>query len=402
MEFSFLPSNLKRVRNEVAVLHKSQRELDIISVDDRLKEWIEFLVKMDASVLAIRAKSLSDQDICRIAGYIPFNYYKVKMDNLFNIFKIRSNLYACRFLYKYWQNSYNNKDCNKFIHDLLRDNKSFQECIRENHLDIEWMDDIIQDQNVAIEFGIKIQNYFFLETKTLTERFRYFGIHEDSNLYKDCVDAFLVYCRKEDYLNANEDMILKTVKDYVKRNQPLLKEFLSNFIRELELEELSEFRDLARYFESVVGDVDKNKGEHKWLFRCLSEDIIEKYTDWLNICKVEQYFGNDDRSEFWKQYRFSKVQRFDKSNAVVMEFKEYVAVEFLGKAAGPIYFYPREYYETTLKFMFSVFENKQMPRYLYNQTKYDKKDRFEHKGENWKNYVDAYIIEKHITRKVFV
>ena len=75
MEFSFLPSNLKRVRNEVAVLHKSQRELDIISVDDRLKEWIEFLVKMDASVLAIRAKSLSDQDICRISGYIPFNYY---------------------------------------------------------------------------------------------------------------------------------------------------------------------------------------------------------------------------------------------------------------------------------------------------------------------------------------
>lgn len=54
------------------------------------------------------------------------------------------------------------------------------------------------------------------------------------------------------------------------------------------------------------------------------------------------------------------------------------------------------------KFMFSIFENKQMTRYLYHQTKYDKKERFEHKGENWKNYVDAYIIEKHIIRKVFV
>lgn len=403
MEVFFEPMMLKQVQKEIAVLHKStKKELSVISVDDQLRELIESLVGLEESALAIRTEALDYLDICRIAGYLPFNYFNVNMRNLFRIFVTRSNIGACRILYKYWQNSYENEDCNEFIQLLLRNDTEFQRCIKENHLDLEWMEDIIQHQNIVGGFGAKIRYYPFDERKNLEEKFEYFGIKDDSKLYRDCIDAFYVYCEKNDYMEADREILLETVKKYQKRNLPLLKSFLSNFLNKLELEELADFQDVSRYLNTIFGDDPWKKGSYKSFFKDISGSLIEKYMDWINICRIEQYFGNDDRSEFWKQYRFLKVQRFDKSNAVVMIFKEYVAVEFLGKAAGPIYFYPKDYYETTLKFVFPVFENSQMPRYLYNQTKYDpKKDRFEHMGENWKNKVANYIITHHITRKVF-
>ena len=402
VELFFEPKMLKQVQKEIAVLHKSnKKELSIISVDNQLKELIESLVRLDESALAIRTEALEYQDICRIAGYLPFNYFHVNMRNLFRVFATKSDMGTCRILYKYWQNSYENEECNEFILLLLRNNMEFQQCIEENHLEVEWMSNVIQDWNIVGGFGAKIRYYHFDEKKSLAEKFEYFGINDDSKLYRDCIDAFYVYCEKTDYMEADRELLLETVKKYQKRNRPLLKSFLVNFLNKLELEELIDFRDLSRYLNTIFGDDPQKKGSYKAFFEDISSAFIEKYMDWINICRIEQYFGNDDRSEFWKQYRFLKVQRFDKSNAVVMEFKEYVAVEFLGKAAGPIYFYPKEYYETTLKFMFSVFENKQMPRYLYNQTKYDEKDRFEHMGENWKNKVESYIITHHITRKVF-
>lgn len=243
-------------------------------------------------------------------------------------------------------------------------------------------------------------NYPFTEKKTLAEKFKFFGINEDSKLYRDCADVFYTFCRKEDYLEADQAELLNIIKKYELRNRPLLKAFLLNFLGKLKLTELGKFRELARYFESLVGEARKPKESYKFLFEDMPEALIEKYVDWINRCRIEQYFDNDERSEFWKQYRFVNVQRYNKSNAVVMEFKEYIAVEFLGQAMGPIYFYSKEYFEKKLKGQFMLLENAPMRQYLLHQSRYGKEDRIEHRGY-WQYNVESYIIQHHITRKVF-
>lgn len=401
MEFSFRPKKLQRVRKEVDVLHKRKDVMTnflYLSADNELECLVRYLVKLSETDLAIEVYVLSDMEVYRIAGYLPYNYFNVDMTNLFGVFKARSDRNLCKILYNQWQNSYNNKSCNDFLHILLKKDDNFQKYIRENHLTPEQMDIILRNQDIKWGLGNEIVKYPFSGKKTLKEKFEFFGIHEDSKIYIDCLEIFYTFCRKEDYLEADPVELLNIVKKYEIRNKPLLKTFLINFLSKLKLTKLAKFRDLARYFETLTGDADTPKTGYENFFDDMPENLVEKYMDWINRCKIEQYFGNDDRSKFWKQYRFVNVQRFAKSDAIIMEFKQYTAVEFLGQAMGPIYFYRKEYFDKLLKGQFMLLENSQMRQYLFHQSKYE--DRKEHRGY-WQDNVDEYIIEHHVTRKVF-
>lgn len=404
MEFSFIPKRLQRIRKEVEAIHKNSNVMDdnmsCLSDDAGLEDLIRSLVEMDETDLAIEAYALSDIEVCRIVGYLPYNYFDVDMKNLFHIFLVRSERRFCEILYNQWQNSYNNQNCNSFLHILLRYDNDFSKYIEEKHLIPEQMDSILQNQDIVLGFGMEVMKYSFSGRKTLKEKFNFFGIHEDSRIYKDCKNVFYTFCKKEDYLEANQMELLNIIKKYEVRNRRLLKAFLINFLSKLKLEQLAGFCDLARYFEALIGDIKMLKVEYKILFSDMPEGLVEKYIDWINRCKIEEYFGNDERSGFWKQYRFVNVQRFTKSNAVIMEFEKHIAVEFLGQAMGPIYFYSKEYFEKILEGQFMLLENIPMRQYLLHQTQYGSQDRIEHRGY-WQNNVDDYIIRRHVTRRVF-
>lgn len=403
MGFSFIPKHLQRTRKEVEATHKSKNiiaDMFYLSVDDELEYLIKSLVKLDEADLAIETYVLSDMEVYRIAGYLPYNYFDVDMKNLFRIFLARSERGLCKVLYDQWQNSYSNEECNDFLHILMKNDENFSKYIEEKHLGLEQLDNILQNQDIVFGFGTEVLKYPFSERKTLKEKFDFFGIHEDSKLYRNCENVFYTFCRKEDYLEANKMELLNIIKKYEVRNRPLLKAFLINFLSKLKLKQLARFRDLARYFNALAGDARNPKAEYKFLFSDMPEDLIEKYINWINRCKIEEYFGSDERSEFWKQYRFINVQRFAKSNAVIMEFPKYTAVEFLGQRMGPIYFYSKEYFEKILEGQFMLLENNPMRQYLLHQTHYENEDRIEHRGY-WQENVDDYIIRHHVTRKVF-
>ena len=281
---------------------------------------------------------------------------------------------------------------------LLEKNDNFKNCIKENHLDTTRMRNILTDQDIVIGFGKEVSRYEFSEKKTLMEKFEFFGIQADSKLYIECAEVFYTFCGNKDYLEADFKEMLEVLKKYEMRSKPLLKAFLINFLTKLQLNELNKFQNLARYFEFIAGDAQNHQKEYKFLFNDISEDIIEKYADWINTCRVIQYFGNDKRSKFWKKYRFTNVQRYNNSNTVVMEFENYVAVEFLGQ--GPIYFYPKNYFNTNLKRQFLVLGDGVLQQFLYHETQYGDDDRIEHRGY-WQKPVEKYIIEHNITCRLF-
>lgn len=401
MCFSFIPKRLQEVRKEVSVLHGSENKLSDMSQmkpSAELERLIKSLVAMDEAELAMESLVLSDSEVYRVVAYIPYNYFKVNMRNLFEIFKTRSDKILCKILYEQWQNSYSNESCNNFLHDLLRNDDNFKEYIEKKHLDTERMDNIIRNHDIVFGFGTEVMKHSFERKKTLAEKFEFFGVHEDSQLYKECADIFYTYCEKNDYLEADSVELLNVIKKYEVRNQPLLKAFLLNFLSKLNLVELAEFRNLARYFEAVAGEVSKTKAGYKFLFDGMPADIVEKYTDWINRCRIERYFGTDKRSEFWKQYRFIHVQWFEKSDAIVMEFRDYIAVEFLGDRRGPAYIYIKDYFLKKLLGQFITSNNQALRQYLYHESDYEYRKPH---NKGWEDDVEDFIIMYHITRKVF-
>lgn len=83
---------------------------------------------------------------------------------------------------------------------------------------------------------------------------------------------------------------------------------------------------------------------------------------------------------------------------MVMEFEDYDVVEFLGK--GPVYFYPKNYFNINLKNQFLILGDGALQQFLYHETQYGNDDRIEHRG-HWQNSLEKYIIKNNITRRVF-
>ena len=80
-----------------------------------------------------------------------------------------------------------------------------------------------------------------------------------------------------------------------------------------------------------------------------------------------------------------------------MEFDTYYAVEFLGQGMGPLYIYPRDYFERYIINRFRNNDNSHMRHLLL----YDKNwfYRKEHRGY-WESDVQSMLIRNRITNRI--
>lgn len=117
--FSFRPIKLMEPATDIAKEHPEQRMVEYKYIYDDVKKLIKMLVSLDKKRLKVKALGLDEADVLNVAQYIPHNYYKVDMTNLFQIFNYRSSSTACEVLYREWQSEYNNKQCIDFLKELL-------------------------------------------------------------------------------------------------------------------------------------------------------------------------------------------------------------------------------------------------------------------------------------------
>lgn len=157
---------------------------------------------------------------------------------------------------------------------------------------------------------------------------------------------------------------MKTVGKY---GVEYLRLFLDNFLETYTLRELvdKKFMNLARILMEHTGE----NGTQKWktFFENVGYSIESKYNYWINIYKIDEIFGLDERSNFWRNYQFEFVKKYNYSNSIVMEFKNHYVVEFLGKANGPMYVYRKMdgYFEKNVRYWFTIYNNQEIRRKLY-------------------------------------
>ena len=175
-----------------------------------------------------------------------------------------------------------------------------------------------------------------------------------------------------------------------------LKKFIHNILSELSYEELEEYPDTAFYLRSMLGS--RRSERFNAIFSDEDEYIVQKFLDWINICKIDQFFANDERSRFWKKYRFINVLRYSFSDTVLMEFKDHIAVEFLGMDPGTIYICDKATFKRVFYDKLNELDNDHI-RLYFSKNRSQCLERKSHSG-NWRSSLSSTLEKKAIAERI--
>ncbi|MCR5836008.1 MAG: hypothetical protein K6G88_05855 [Lachnospiraceae bacterium] len=401
MNYSFTPRRLMQSKEDIAIQHPLKRELSLIVPDDALFRLITRLVSLEKNQVKKNALALSLEDIQKVTIYLPFNYYSVNMSNLFEVFRYRSTIDLCQLLYNQWQDSYDNNDCNAFLKEMAERDENFIMILHKNNLSEAVSTELFGSDNIPLFFAILIKDTMNISL-ALEVKVKHWGIRDDSRLFKQIQFLFYTFCNRADYLMIPQSTLIDIVKKYGVTDLRILKLFLINYLQEFKLSELEECRELARYLETQTG---KNRtDEFNKFFADVDASIVEKYVNWLNILLINDVFGYDERSLFWKQYKFLHIDRYWKSDSIVMEMKNYYVTEFLGKAMGPIYFYEKDVFNTKVRRWFLIYDNTELRSKLFNHQELcdGRETHMKPNGDEhyWCRKVHGILISKRMTEKI--
>ena len=393
MTFSFQPKKLIQEREQICKDHPFEEDTLEIEINDDLKKLIFTIVGLELYQVKPFSMAMSEKDVLRVIGYLPHDYYNVDLKNLFLVFGYRTSKKGCALLYKEWQNRYDNKICNSFMVQQLSTNEDLILLTRDLKYGETFFEELLKSDSIPIKIGNICLSYSFPDNYSLAEKLSIFQIEPDSVLFHDIEFLFYTYCSKSDYINASIVSLQKTIEKY---KDKYLKAFLVNFLGKLSLRELDQFVSIGRYLDGRLGDAESSNC--KAFFSALPPGICEKYHNWIIRIKINEVFGNDERSIFWRKYRFvSRPQRYMYSNSVSMEFEDYIVVEFLGKAMGPMYFYEKAIFYNHIQRYMTRSTNSDLRQTLLHTHLFD--ERIEHRGE-WQYKTDRMLISRHITERL--
>lgn len=403
--FSFMPSRLMQARTEIEKIHTNERNIRNFHEMKFLEEFIVGLVVTKEKNLKIKALSLSDKELIMVVEYLPYNSFKVDMKNLYQIFRYRTSVLLCEILYKQWQGSYDTKDCNKFISELIDQDMNFSKMFSAFSMGIKDYQEILNSKSVVKSYTNLLKKKQLQQKSELEEWSKSVGIENESRLFYDLQSLFYTYCGKEVYLDMDKMNLLDVVSRYRDADLTL---FLANFLEKLTLRELQAFDMLAVKLSKRLGDsmgvICRN------IFSEIPEQLYIKYKDWINTNTINKVFGNDERSRFWKQFRFVSVKKIPYSDSVIMEFEDKYVTEFLGRAAGPMYFYEKGIFEEKICKIYRTSTNQELKNIIFKYWKNQENqvmkenliwDRKEHQpSPGWQSKVEYFLIRNNITKKI--
>ena len=364
----YYPSKLSVIKNKIVREHENAVAIPIIKKEDDLKQLIMQIVKLDSKSVKAYSLSMNDVDVLRVSTYLPHNYYGVPLHNLFLVFKYRSNPISCNALYKEWQNSYNSKNCNDFILDLLQTDNNMIEVTSKYNYQGEEYQTVLKKANKPVAFGKFCLEHTFPARFTLEKKASFFGVEADSKLFHDMESLFYTYCNKKDYLDA-KNQLEEIVRKY---SDVYLRMFLINFLSVMSIVELDGFERLGRYLNGKLGSVDTKSCAG--FFDGMRKDLWIKYRTWMIRLFVNEIFGLDERSVFWRDYSFvSKPTHYKRTDCVVMEFEDFYSIEFLGKGMGPWYLIGKDLYTNRIqRHVLTENNSSELKSYLFGLVKSNK------------------------------
>lgn len=405
MRYKFIPHKLIKSREDIAKKHVIDKDVEPIFEDEEVKKLVFRFAQMNPHKVKMYAETLSNTEIKQIVSYIPHNIYHVELNNLFKVYEQKASFDNAELLYKNWQDSYENEQCNEYLGEMIKRDECFQELLKEYKINVNQFSDVITNGEPISYFTSIILEEKAHNTIILDDLAVEYGIKQESRLFYQIKYLFFTFCNKEEYLNKDKEELLGIVKKYANSSKKDLFAFVKNFLSELSLRELEKYEDLARYLITRIGD----KGTQSFEAFFNDDPIVSKYVNWINIILLNDIFGNDERSNFWKQFKFDNITRYRRSNCVVLSMNGYSAIEFLGKGMGPAYFCHNDIYKEKIKKYvaldgFTTLKSDLLSAFKRNQDQVcsDGKPaiiRHEHRGD-WETLFFFLIMKQNMSEKI--
>jgi len=392
-EIRFTPEKLIEAGKKVEALHKRDVAYDFSRPDEEMEQLVRRLFQTPDDMLRAASMALSVRELHMLAGYLPYNYYDLPEQKLTEVLRYRMDENACRVLFREWQEEYTNQECNRFLRYLTDSNGFFRKLLAEHHISTEVYARILGSRNVPLAYDQLLIGGMFSDGSAFENKLRYYGVADGSFLDVECKRALLVFCDRSDYFSCSEENLLDIMKTY---DAYMLRKFLLNFITRLSLEDLEMYPALASYMRQVTGPF--NSRTFQLFFEGTPDDLVQRYIDWINIFKINMYFEEDERSSFWKQFRYLNVVRYPVSNVVILEFEEYAAVEFLVEKRGTVYIcnkdvFMQQFYETLDRL-----DNEDLRAYFKEHRDQCEESR-NHLGR-WQSHLGNVLVKRGIAEKL--
>ena len=388
----FIPEQFIEKRKQLQLKGENKRQVSI-EPGTEMEELLRRMYQVDPSMVKAAALSLSDRQADMLAGYLPYNFYGEDETRLFEVMDNRLDERSSRTLYMQWQNAYSNPACNEFMIRMSRKEGGFKKMLEGYGISTDAFIKVLESINIPLGFDEELMGKHFSDDQDLDNRLRGYGIIEESMLDIACKCAMLTYCGRIDYLNCSQENLIAIFQDY---DLYMQKKFLMNFLRRMSLKDLESYPELAAHLRSITGY--PGSVEYLEFFDEADPEIVLKYADWINIFKLNIFLENDERLDFWKRYRYVNVIRYPVSNTLVLEFKNHVAVEFLGDDKAPVYFCEKEIFRNMFYAQLTSMDNSDIR--IYFKTHKDECMDSRNHSFRWQNHVDSLISKKNITMRI--
>ena len=388
----FVPEKLIEERKRLQEKNAARR-MAAIEPGEEMEGLIRRLYQSDKAMVKAAAASLSARQADMLAGYLAYNFYGQDESRLFDVLRYRMNDHTCQILYQQWQESFNNPECNEYMKSLAASDPAFTEMLKGYGISPEAFLQVLDSPNIPLGFDEILVGTHFTDGEDLDNKLNALGIAPQSLLDVECKRALLTFCGRSDYLNCSQENLLDIISSY---DEYMLRKFLQNFLKKMSLTELQVYPELAAHMRNVTGH--RNSPTFNEFFEGMDEATIQKYIDWINIFKLNIYFDNDERSRFWKQYRFQNVIRYPSSNTLILEFENHVAVEFLGGEKGTIYICEKAAFRQNFYAQLNSMDNDDIR--IYFRVHKDKCMEYRNHTARWQAHIGNVISKKNITEKV--
>lgn len=393
MSFEFIPNRLINVKNEISEIHNKVNNGKFVYTEKERKV-ITKVIGWEKEQIKVKSLTLTMEELIIIASYLPYNFDSVNMDNLFEVMNLSFNQQTANALFIQWNYSYKSDECNRYMASLLVGDSELRIPFKSHGYDVNRIVSVLKASDTLIEYGKMLLK--FSNGNDLQNKLDFHDVGANTMLRGDCIRYYYTFCGAEEYLNS-KNKIMGIVSSYDENNKRM---FLLNFVDVLSLEELLKFNEVADFCTySVTGNIDSNK--YNRFFENIPETIERKYRNWINSCRIIKFFGTDERSEFWKKYRFVSVQKNAKHGMISMECEEYYITEFLGKGMGAMYIYDKKTFKESVTRWMSIYNTSELKSHMYHNESMALK-RFVHLPQpGWQYDFKNFILSRKITDTLY-
>jgi hypothetical protein len=385
----FIPRQLTLAAQRIREAHKETAEISLYEVDEEFIKQLKYWAGLPEDSIQDEAIVIPMRRILQLANYVSTNTYKLPLKNLNRILYIRANEEVFRYLFQVWQNVYFNVEFNQLLVDILTNKKGIEQATWQGtyltgEIFIAW----IRSTDVVNAVGRTITSVTFKSTDKIEKRLQEMGLHCDSPLARNCIAMFYTYCRREEYLLADDAELLSAIKHYDLNG---IHAFLHNILKTLRVQDFQKYIECGALLRNNYTGVPQSKMFIKF-FAGYPQELVVQYQHWLDYVIIWESFGKDDeRLQFWSMYvPYSKgaaLQR--RSMAFVMQFAFYCIIEFPMESMGPIYIYRRDVFENKIDFWVGYYSNAVLKSKLYEHRAECAK-RITHQGD-WKSRTSLYL-----------